>query len=141
MYAIARQLGAPPAASLAAARALLPGLLEGLRRYPGGNSALFALFAEAGSLGFAAAIMGQGPVDTAPGEAIIARIGGIVLPDDNQIAGEAALRLQVAPLLAMLVIGYLSARAAAIALTSDDLVALLADDAEPKPVPTDDDLV
>ena len=141
MNAIARQIGAPPAASLAAARALLPGLLEGLRCYPGGNSALFDLFAEAGSSGFALAIMGQGPVDTVPGEAIIARIGGIVLPEDDKIAGEAALRLRVAPLLVMLVIGYLSARAAATALTSDELVALLADDAEPNPVASDDDSV
>ena len=141
MNAISRQLGAPPAEALGAARALLPGLLEGLRRYPGGDSALFDLFAEAGSSGFASAIMEQGSVDTAPGEAIIARIGGIALPDDDKISGAAALRLRVAPLLAMLVVGYLAARATATALTSEELALLLADDAEPNRVASEDDSV
>jgi hypothetical protein len=85
--------------------------------------------------------MEQGSVDTAPGEAIIARIGGIALPDDDKISGAATLRLRVAPLLAMLVVGYLAARATATALTSEELALLLADDAEPNRVASEDDSV
>ena len=55
------------------------------------------------------------------------------------LKGCAAIR--VAPLLAMLVVGYLAARATATALTSDELALLLADDAEPNRVASDDDSV
>lgn len=131
MNAIARQLGAAPAAALAAARALMPGLTEGLRTYPGGISALLAKFADLGGDRLAAAVMGPDPVDSTPGQAIIARIGGIVVSQPDDAPGDQDLRLQLAPLLAMLVVGYLSARAAASGLTEEELAALLIADDKP----------
>lgn len=131
MNAIARQLGAPPAAALEAARALMPGLIEGLRTYPGGISALLATFADLGGDRLASEVMGPDPVDSAPGKAIIARIGGIAvtLPDDSP--GDQELRMQLAPLLTMLAVGYLSARAAAGGLSEAELAALLVSDDKP----------
>ena len=129
--AIARQLGASPSATLAAARALMPGLIEGLRSYPGGVSALLARFADLGGDLLAAAVMGPDPVDSSPGQAIIARIGGIAVALPGDAPGDQDLRLQLAPLLAMLAVGYLAARAAASGLTEAELAALLIADDKP----------
>ena len=104
---------------------LMPGLQEGLREFPGGVAALLEMFTEAGGVELAAAIMGPGPVDTTPGQAIIARIGGIMLSPEDDTVVNASLRLRVAPLLAMLVVGYLTARAAAGKVSNDELAALL----------------
>lgn len=123
--AIARQLGVSPSAALASARTLLPGLLAGLRDYPGGIAALPELFTVAGGVKLAAAIMAQDPADTKPGEDIIAQIGGIVLTRLDDVPDDPNLRVRLAPLLAMLVVGYLSARAGESAMTTDELAALL----------------
>ncbi len=139
--AISRQLGASPASTLAAARALMPGILDGLREFPGGIPALLDLFAETGGVALAVTIMGQDPVDTTPGEAIIARIGGIVLSDDESSQDDAALRLRAAPLLAMLVTGYLSSQATAGLTGKAELADLLRDDEAPKPSALDEDAV
>lgn len=120
--AIARQLGESPSATLASARLLMPGLQAGLRNFPGGMAALLDVFADAGGVELAAAIMRPEPVDSAPGHAMIARIGGIVLSPQDDTPENAELRLRVAPLLAMLVVGYLSARV----MTNAELEALLA---------------
>lgn len=125
LTAIARQLEESPSATLASARALLPGLLAGLRDYPGGLAALPKLFADMGGVTLAAAVMGPDPVDNAPGEEIIARIGGIMLTLQDDAQGDPSLRSRIAPLLAMLVVGYLSSRAAETAMNTDELAALL----------------
>lgn len=125
MTAIARQVGVSPAATLASVRALLPGLLAGLRDYPGGVAGLPELFAAAGGVKLAAAVMGPDPVDSTPGEEIIARIGGIVLTQVDDVPDDPVVRLRIAPLLAMLVVGYLSARAGEAAMTGDELAKLM----------------
>ena len=138
--AIARQLGETPSATLASARSLMPGLRQGLHNFPGGIAAVLDRFASAGGVEFAAAIMGPDPVDISPGEAMISLIGGIVLSPDDGTVENADLRLRVAPLLAMLVVGYLMARVAASDLTHGELETLLFSE-EQKHGSTDEDSV
>lgn len=133
LNAIARQLGEPPAATLAAARTLMPGLLAGLRSYPGGIGTLLSGFAKAGGDRFATEIMGPGPIDSSPGQAIIAKIGGIVVSDGNDTPESQALRVRLAPLLAMLAVGYLFALATTGRLTEADLAEILSDGDKNRP--------
>ena len=124
--ALSRQLGVSPAEVSAATEALLPALLSGLRqvgdRLGGGEtgvSGLVNLLTELGGGQLAADVMAPGPLDTGPGKAIldealgpeVARRAVLVEAQRNtgldQVLGE-----RVLPGLAMLVGGYITARAA-----------------------------
>ena len=51
--------------------------------------------------------MGQGQVNSLAGDIIIAQMGGITLTREDSPDEDAALRLSMAPLLVMLMVGYL----------------------------------
>lgn len=122
---MARQLGISDSAALAAARSLLPGLLEGLRKFPGGTDALLDLAGQHGGEQLAANVMGQGQVNSLAGDIIIAQMGGIALTREDSSDEDAALRLSMAPLLVMLMVGYLWARAATGGLSQAEIMQLL----------------
>jgi hypothetical protein len=123
--ALSRQIGVSPAEVAAGAEALLPALLGGLRlladRLGGGDAGVKALVDELVVLGggqLAADVMGPGPLRTEPGNAILDRALGpdvarrAVLIEAERNAGlDQALGERVLPGLAMLVGGYITARA------------------------------
>lgn len=131
MNAIARQLGITHAAALASARTIAPGLLDGLRDYPGGINSLLELAGRHGGEQLAATVMGHGALSSQAGEEIIAQIGGIAVSGGDLSDDDAALRLKMAPLLAMLVAGFLWARAATGELGREEIAMLLAYDEIP----------
>lgn len=100
--AMARQAGLSPSDALSAARKLLPALLAAFRGYSAGREALLASIERLGGIGLAAEVMGVEPARQERGRALLDEMA---LADD---AGEGPL----APLLAMLVGGYVAARAA-----------------------------
>lgn len=122
--ALARQIGASPLEATAGVEALLPCLLKGFREI--GNSAvglpgLLARLDQLGDGNLAAEVLGPGPLGTQAGEAIL----GWLLQDkaarDAVIAKAAATSGldqdvvdRLLPPLAMLVGGYIAARAEAI---------------------------
>lgn len=122
--ALARQIGVSPVEATAGVEALLPCLLGGFREVGNSEAGLPGLLARLAMLGdgnLAAEILGPGPLATQPGETIL----GWLLPD--KAARDAAVAQAVAasgidpqvaerllPPLAMLVGGYISARADAI---------------------------
>jgi hypothetical protein len=123
--ALSRQLGVTPAEVSAGADALLPALLAGLRqlgdRFGGGDEGVRALVDELVELGggqLAADVMGPGQLNTDPGNAILDRIFGpdvarrAVLLEAERTAGlDQAFGERLLPALAMLVGGYITARA------------------------------
>lgn len=123
--ALSRQLGASPADVASAATALLPALLGGLRQAaesfaPGdaGVQALVDVLAGLGGGQLAADIMGPGPIDTTPGNLLLDRVMGpevarrAVLAEAERSQGlDMDLGARVLPGLAMLVGGYITARA------------------------------
>ncbi|MEJ5975411.1 DUF937 domain-containing protein [Novosphingobium sp. PS1R-30] len=123
--ALSRQLGASPADVSAAATALLPALLAGLRQAAdtlgegdAGVQSLVDVLAELGGGQLAADVMGPGPLDTAPGVLLLDRVLGpevarrAVLVEAERSQGLALeLGERVLPALAMLVGGYITARA------------------------------
>lgn len=123
--ALSRQLGVSPAELSAGAEALLPALLAGLRqladRNGGGDEGVRALVDDLAGLGggqLAADVMGPGPLDIVPGLEILDRAIGpevardAVLVEAERSAGlDPALGRRVLPGLAMLVGGYITARA------------------------------
>ena len=135
--ALARQLGEPPSVALAGAEALLPGLLAGFRNFTGGFDALLGLLNELGGDALAAAIMSHEAAGIQPGLTILERLSGVA--DAGEAPVDAGLRERMLPLLAMLVGGYLAARASAGALQGAELARLL----EPgdAPLPPGDELV
>jgi hypothetical protein len=122
---LSRQLGISPAQVAAASEALLPALLAGLRqlahglgRGDAGVQALVKLLVELGGGQLAADVMGPGPLNTDPGNAILVRALGpevarraVLIEADRAKGIDQALGERVLPGLAMLVGGYITARA------------------------------
>jgi hypothetical protein len=119
--ALARQLGETPGAITSAMDAALPDLLEDFLQCDGGLAGLLALLNNAGGGAMAQAILAENNVDTQPGLMILAKIK---LPGSaDKVSTELGERLM--PLLAMLVGGYISARAATGELSMAEISALL----------------
>ena len=114
---------------MAAADALLPELLEDFQNFRGGMAGLLKLVNAAGGGAMAQAIMIGEPVDAQPGIMILAKVQGLgavareARPGVALIAPE--LRQRMLPLLAMLLGGYLSARASSGGLDKAELSDLL----------------
>ena len=100
--ALARQAGLAPPDALAAARKLLPALLAAFRGYSAGREELLASLERLGGIGLAAEVMSVEPARQERGRALL---------DEMPLAGDAG-EGPLAPLLAMLVGGYVAARAA-----------------------------
>ena len=122
--ALARQIGVSPLEATAAVEALLPRLLSGFREVGNSAAGLPGLLAQLDLLGdgnLAAEVLGPGPLATQAGETIL----GWMLKDkaerDAVIAQATAvsgldqdIAERLLPPLAMLVGGYIAARAGAI---------------------------
>lgn len=124
--ALARQLGETQGATAAAVDAALPGLLEDFLQFDGGLEALLAVIDEAGGGAMAQAIMVQDRVDIAPGLQILSRIRPAATADPSsqgQVIPE--LHQRIEPLLAMLMGGYISVRAATDEPDMAEIAALL----------------
>ena len=118
---------------MAIADELIPGLVADFQNYSGGIQGLLELIESAGGGALAQAIMGHEPIDPQPGIELLARIRS------NDAAPDAApnatgiepgkldpdLRERMLPLLAMLLGGYLAARAAGGGLDMAGLSSLL----------------
>jgi hypothetical protein len=123
--AVARQVGQSPVNGLAATEALLPTLVDGLRdfaqREGGGDAGIRALLAMIDRLGngsLAAEVMGPGPLTANAGDTILEQTlppttSKVGLASDAAAAGQldAAMLERMLPVLAMLLCGYISARA------------------------------
>jgi hypothetical protein len=123
--ALARQLGATPADVAAGSEALLPALLGGLRQLAdslgGGDAGIHALVDVLMQLGggqLAADVMAPGQLNTRPGNALLDRALGpevarrAVLVEAERTHGlDQAFGERLLPALAMLVGGYITARA------------------------------
>lgn len=125
--ALARQTGMSPAAVRTSLSALVPALVARLgdhvRKLGGGAAGmrlLLVYLADFGDGKLAVEVMSPDPVDPAPGEAILGRIVGDTAAR-RQLIAEAAVTggqdpgaiERLLPLLAMLMCGYISARAEA----------------------------
>lgn len=123
--ALSRQIGAGPAEVAAGVEALLPALLGGLRKRADllgrGDAGVHALVDELVELGggeLAAEVMGPGPLKTDPGRVILDRAIGpevarraVLIEAERNSALLPALGDRILPGLAMLVGGYITARA------------------------------
>jgi hypothetical protein len=123
--ALSRQLGVKPAEVSAGTEALLPALLGGLRQladnFGGGETGVRALvdvLMELGGGQLAADVMAPSQLDTSPGNKILDRALGpdvarrAVLVEAERTAGlDQAFGERLLPALAMLVGGYITARA------------------------------
>jgi hypothetical protein len=123
--AVSKQLGIPPAIASAGADALVPVILEGFGKQAGaaggGESGLGALIGMLASLGggaLAANVLGPEATDIAKGNEVLGSIFGSkdvsrsVAADAAGTTGiDPAVLKKMLPILAMLVGGYLSARA------------------------------
>jgi hypothetical protein len=127
--ALSRQLGEPLAQTMAAADALIPDLLSDFQNYSGGLDGLLELVGEVGGGAMAQAIMEHEPVDTRPGILILSKIKrlGVVSDAERNTPDivDPELRQRMMPLLAMLMGGYLSARATSGGLNMQELAALI----------------
>lgn len=123
--AISKQLGIPPAMASAGAEALLPAVLGGFKKHSQGagegEAGLGGLIGMLDGLGggdLAANVLGPGETDTGRGNEVLGQIFGSK-DVSRTVAGHAAaqtgidpeLLKKMLPILAMLVGGYLSARA------------------------------
>jgi hypothetical protein len=123
--AVSKQLGIPPAMASAGADALVPAILGGFGKHAGaaggGDSGLGALIGMLGALGgggLAANVLGPEATNVAKGNEVLGQIFGskdvsrTVAADAAGKSGiEPAVLKKMLPILAMLVGGYLSARA------------------------------
>jgi hypothetical protein len=123
--ALSRRLGVTPAEVSVAAQALLPALLSGFHQFAerqgGGDAGARGLLDELSELGggqLAADVMGPGTLDTAPGSVIVERMIGpevarraILVEAERTAALDQELGDSLLPGLAMLVGGYITARA------------------------------
>lgn len=123
--ALSRQVDASPADVSSAAGALLPALLgalrqaaQGLGEGDAGVQSLVDMLTELGGGQLAADVMGGGPLDLAPGQQLLDRILGpevarrAVLTEAERGHGlDPELGARLLPALAMLVAGYITARA------------------------------
>jgi hypothetical protein len=133
--AVARQIDGPPPQVTAGIDALLPALLASLRGYAqqhgGGDAGVAGLLAMVNGLGngqLAADVMGPGPLPPDAGDALLGQLVGLpearrrLASDVAAIGGlDSATIGHILPLLAMLVCGYISARAEADAAQGDSL--------------------
>lgn len=125
LEAVSKELGIGPAAAFAGAEALLPAILGGFRKQAeatgGGAAGLGNLIEMLGGLGggeLAGNVLAPDPTDIDRGNAVLGRIFG-TRDVSRSVAEDAAARTgldsatlrRMLPLLAMLVGGYLSARA------------------------------
>lgn len=123
--AIARQLGVPPVAATVGVEALLPAVLEGFQQFcensDGGEMGLGSLIRMLSNLGggtLAADVLGPEPVVLERGNVVLGAAFGSPAVSGMIVAHAAAqsgidprLLERIMPLLAMLVGGYLAARA------------------------------
>ncbi len=123
--AVSKQLGIPPAMASAGAEGLVPAILGGFGKQAGasggGESGLGALIGMLGSLGgggLAANVLGPEETDVGKGNEVLSQIFGskdisrTVAADAAGKTGiDPAVLKKMLPILAMLVGGYLSARA------------------------------
>lgn len=124
--ALARQAGVEPPQAHSFTGAVLPAILQALRRMPGGRTAVLAEFDREGGTALAAAVMAVEQADVSPGEAILDGTLGAERTVLADIAARAAdCHERLLPLLVMLVGGYVSAMAAGHGAGSDGLDALL----------------
>jgi len=133
--AVARQIGVPPPQVAAGIDTLLPALLASLRSYAqqqgGGHVGIAGLLAMVNALGngqLAADVMGPGPLAADAGDALLGQLVGLpearrrLASDVAAIGGQDSAAIgHILPLLAMLVCGYISARAEADAAQGDSL--------------------
>lgn len=131
--ALARQLDAPPAVAMAGVKALLPVLLPRLSQFSGGTQVLFEVLSGLGGAGLATAVMAVESADPAPGIALLAQLfpNRDLFTTEMRSTAQAnacdeAMLERLFPLLAMLVGGYVSARAAAGGLSDDELAEFFA---------------
>lgn len=125
LEAVSKQLGVPPAIAAAGAEALVPAILGGFSKRSGaaggGESGLGVLLDMLGSMGgggLAANVLGPDATEAAKGNAILGQIFGSK-DVSRSVAADAAGKTGVdestlkkmLPILAMLIGGYLSARA------------------------------
>ena len=116
--ALARQLGIAPGVATAGAQALLPQLLDGFRPYRARMPELLDILNDLGGGALAVTVMNMENADPAPGLALIGRIfehnGSVeeLMAAARPSAIERTSLERMAPLLAMLIGGYVAARAA-----------------------------
>lgn len=125
LQAVSKQLGIPPVAALSGAEVLLPAIVGGFRKQAegagGGDQGLGSLISMLGTLGggtLAANVLGPDETQVERGNDVLGQIFGskdvsrTVAADGAARSGiEIAVLKKMLPLLAMLVGGYLSARA------------------------------
>ena len=123
--AVSKQLGIPPAMASAGADALVPVILGGFGKHAGasgsGESGLGALIGMLGSLGggaLAANVLGPEETDVSKGNEVLGQIFGskdvsrsVAADAAGKTGIDPAVLKKMLPILAMLVGGYLSARA------------------------------
>ena len=114
--ALARHLCAPTPTVMAGVAALLPPLLDAMRGFGGGATALMALIEGQGGGELAARIMRPTLLRAEAGEALRARLfpGGVMAHTSaaaRMSGADPALLDRLAPPLAMLVAGYIAAKA------------------------------
>lgn len=136
---MARQLGAGAPEIALAVESVLPGLLTKFRNFERGFPKLIDVLSELGGSSLAASVMDHEDADPAPGLSILEQLGCCDAPCANGNAHEidAGLQHRMLPLLAMLVGGYLAARATASGMSSPEIARLMQPDPV-RPPPSDE---